>query len=214
MLVRWGLCCGFTTGRGRVSPSAVISAPTRRDGMPWTGKGIWSWCGAPVAVQQSCTEADSPMPWCCPSPWCRAAPGWSAIASAAAGCSRSSPNWVIPWRLARTPPDRPVAIALTVPPPRTWWASRTGTSGLAVPSAEAGAPCYSMGRWCCGPPPLCCGGRCLTRGQRLPDCRCYPSALRSLQQLLRQALMQQLGLSHWRYWRPDPKAWTAMAPSD
>lgn len=42
----------------------------------------------------------------------------------------------------------------------------------------------------------------------------HPSALRSLQQLLRQALMQQLGLSHWRYWRPDPKAWTAMAPSD
>jgi len=39
----------------------------------------------------------------------------------------------------------------------------------------------------------------------------HPSALHSLQKQLRQALMQQLGLRHWRCWQPGPEAWTAMA---
>ena len=38
-----------------------------------------------------------------------------------------------------------------------------------------------------------------------------PSRLDSLQGLLRQALMQQLGLDRWRCWRPGPDAWAAMA---
>ncbi len=40
----------------------------------------------------------------------------------------------------------------------------------------------------------------------------HPSALPHLQQLLRQALMGQLGLRHWRCWQPSPMAWTTMAP--
>ena len=39
----------------------------------------------------------------------------------------------------------------------------------------------------------------------------HRSEVPSLQHLLRQALMQQLGLRQWRYWQPGPKAWTAMA---
>ena len=39
----------------------------------------------------------------------------------------------------------------------------------------------------------------------------HPSELHSLQHLLRQALLEQLGLRHWRCWQPGPKAWTAMA---
>ena len=39
----------------------------------------------------------------------------------------------------------------------------------------------------------------------------HPSKLESLQRLLRQALMEQLGLRQWRCWQPGPKAWTAMA---
>lgn len=35
--------------------------------------------------------------------------------------------------------------------------------------------------------------------------------LHNLQQLLRQALMQQLGIRHWRCWQPGPKAWAVMA---
>lgn len=39
----------------------------------------------------------------------------------------------------------------------------------------------------------------------------HPSELPGLQHLLRQALMEQLGLRHWRCWQPGPKVWTAMA---
>lgn len=39
----------------------------------------------------------------------------------------------------------------------------------------------------------------------------HPSGLHNLQQLLRQALMQQLGLRQWRCWQPSPSTWTAMA---
>ena len=38
-----------------------------------------------------------------------------------------------------------------------------------------------------------------------------PSELDSLQPRLRQALMDQLGLRHWRCWQPNSEAWTAMA---
>ena len=44
-----------------------------------------------------------------------------------------------------------------------------------------------------------------------PGLPVHPSDLHSLQQLLRQALMEQLGLYHWRCWQPGPKTWTAMA---
>ena len=40
----------------------------------------------------------------------------------------------------------------------------------------------------------------------------HPSEVPSLQRRLRQALMEQLGLFHWRCWQPSPEAWTAMAP--
>ncbi len=40
----------------------------------------------------------------------------------------------------------------------------------------------------------------------------HPSTLPHLQRLLRQALMEQLGLRHWRCWQPSPTAWTTMAP--
>jgi len=43
-----------------------------------------------------------------------------------------------------------------------------------------------------------------------PGLPLHPSELHNLQQLLRQALMQQLGLDHWRCWQPDPETWTAM----
>ena len=39
----------------------------------------------------------------------------------------------------------------------------------------------------------------------------HPSELPGLPHLLRQALMEQLGLRQWRCWQPDPRAWTAMA---
>ena len=44
-----------------------------------------------------------------------------------------------------------------------------------------------------------------------PGLPLHPSALPNLQRLLRQALMEQLGLRHWRRWQPSPRAWTAMA---
>lgn len=44
-----------------------------------------------------------------------------------------------------------------------------------------------------------------------PGIPVHPSELPRLQQLLRQALMEQLGLRHWRCWQPGPGAWTAMA---
>ena len=39
----------------------------------------------------------------------------------------------------------------------------------------------------------------------------HPSETASLQRLLRQALMEQLGLRQWRRWQPDSRTWTAMA---